>query len=144
MNSLGTLLLVWLFFASSPAVDGWEIFARVKFNPTLIKELNEYFLVPFFDSRIKAYEGKEIILRGHFMPMELEDNNVIILSKFPYSQCFFCGGAGPESVAEIKLISRRPRLKADQVITVKGILSLNDLDVNHMNFILNNATLVTD
>ena len=73
--------------------------------------------------------------------MELDDNKVIILSKFPYSQCFFCGGAGPESVAEIYFSSKRPRLKADQLITVTGLLKLNALDINHMNFILENARI---
>lgn len=141
MKLLVTFLLISLLSATAKPPDSWEIFARVKFNAKLDKELNEYFLVPFFDSKIKAYEGKEITLRGHYMPMELDDNKVIILSKFPYSQCFFCGGAGPESVAEVYFSSKRPRLKADQIITVTGKLKLNDLDVNHMNFILENARI---
>jgi hypothetical protein len=131
-------------FAQNSEVDGWSVFARVKFNAKLIKELNEYFLVPFFDSRIRALEGKEITLRGHYMPMDLENNNVIILSKYPYSQCFFCGGAGPESVAEIVFSSKHPKLKADQIITVKGTLQLNESDVEHMNFVLKQASIVTN
>jgi hypothetical protein len=47
-------------------------------------------------------------------------------------------------VAEIVFAYKRPKFKADQVITVKGTLSLNDLDIDHMNFILKNATLVTN
>lgn len=141
MKLLETFLLISLLNVPAKSPDSWEIFARVKFSSKFFKEHNEYFLVPFFDSKIKAYEGKEITLLGHYMPMDLDDNKVIILSKFPYSQCFFCGGAGPESVAEIYFSSKRPRLKADQVITVTGTLKLNALDINHMNFILENARI---
>jgi len=143
MKFIVVFFLISLLNAPAKPPDSWEIFARVKFSSKLFKELNEYFLVPVFDSKIKAYEGHEITLRGHYMPMELDDNKVIILSKFPYSQCFFCGGAGPESVAEIYFSSKRPRLKTDQVITVTGTLKLNALDINHMNFILENARIET-
>ncbi|MFN3840608.1 MAG: hypothetical protein ACK4RF_07865 [Cyclobacteriaceae bacterium] len=126
-----------------PAQDGWVIFAKVKFTSKYYKELKEYFLTPFFDSHIRALEGTEIQLRGHYMPFDLDDKKTIILSKFPYAACFFCGGAGPESVAEITFATKPPKFKADQVITVKGILKLNDADVNHLNFLLLNAELVT-
>jgi hypothetical protein len=76
--------------------------------------------------------------------MDLDDNRGIILSKVPYSACFFCGGAGPESVVEVYFTDKHPRFKADQVIKVTGILRLNDTDITHMNFILTGATLVTE
>jgi hypothetical protein len=136
-------IVLWSGAAWAQSNDGWNVFARVKFNPKFFKELNEYFLVPVFDSQIRALEGKEITLRGHYIPMELNNGNVIILSKYSYSQCFFCGGAGPESVAEIVFPSKHPKLKADQIITVKGTLQLNDADVEHMNFIMREASLIT-
>lgn len=135
------LLLPGRIAMAQPA-DGWNVFAEVKFNVKFFKEWNESFLVPHFDNQIKALEGKEITLRGHNMPMDLEDSNTIIISKYPYAQCFFCGGAGPESVAEIVLLSKRPKLKADQIVTVTGRLQLNATDVNHLNFILNDASLI--
>ncbi len=57
--------------------------------------------------------------------------------------CFFCGGASPASVAEIYFKVKPPRFKADQIIAVRGILKLNDSDIDHMNFILNDAELIT-
>ncbi len=137
---VGIFLFAYTVQGQSP--DGWTEFARVKFTSKFFKELNEYFLVPFLDSRIKALEGKEITLEGHYMPMDMEDNRVIIISKYPYSQCFFCGGAGPESVAEIIFSTKAPRFKADQIVAVTGTLKLNDRDINHMNFILENAKSV--
>jgi hypothetical protein len=122
--------------------DGWDVFAKVKFTERLSKEDNTYYLYPFFDSRIRAYEGKEFELRGHYLPMDLDDPRVVIVSKFPSSTCFFCGGAGPASVAEVYLKTKPPKLKADQIVTIKGILHLNDKDIEHMNFMLKDAMLI--
>lgn len=138
-----TLLLISIEIFAQSDIDGWKMFARVKFNSTFIKELNEYYLVPAFDKTMRESEGAEVTLKGHYMPMENDDSHVIVLSKFPYSMCFFCGGAGPESVAEVVFESKPPRLKVDQVITVKGRLKLNNSDVNHLNFILTESTLLT-
>ncbi len=71
MKLFASVTLIYLLHtAPVGTTSDWEIFARVKFNAKLDKEFNEYFLVPFFDSKIKAYEGKEITLRGHFMSKE--------------------------------------------------------------------------
>jgi hypothetical protein len=56
--------------------------------------------------------------------------------------CFFCGGAGPEAVAEVHFAGKVPRFKADQIIMAKGILKLNGRDITHLNFILKEAVLV--
>ena len=121
--------------------DGWSNFARVKFNARYFKEFKEHFLVPEFDSTIRALEGKEISIRGYYMPIDLVDSHAIILSRYPYAQCFFCGGAGPESVVEVIFSAEHPKLKTDQIITVRGKLRLNDTDINHLNFILDNVEL---
>ena len=140
----GLLIFIFLSWsvAQAQSTDGWILFAKVKFVSKFFNEYKEYFQVPSFDSKIKSYEGMELTLRGHYMPMDLENNKAIILSKYPYAQCFFCGGAGPESVAEIVFPSKRPKLKADQIITVVGKLQLNNTDVNHLNFILKDASLI--
>jgi hypothetical protein len=128
--------------ARPPVEDGWSVFAKVKFSPKFFKEFNENFLFPAFDAGIRSREGKDIVLKGHYLPMELEDDKTVIVSKFPYAACFFCGGAGPESVAEVIFAKRPRKFKADQIITIKGKLKLNDRDVNHMNFIITDAVLV--
>jgi len=140
---LSVLVVIGTMCYAQTAADGWNVFARVKFNSQYFKELKEYFLVPAFDATTKAKEGTSVTLKGYYLPMDLEDVKTIIISKKPYAECFFCGGAGPESVAEISFSSKPPRLKADQVITVRGKLKLNDTNVNHLNFILTNAEIVT-
>ena len=138
------MCLTWVHALSQPSrKDGWDLFARVKFETKFDKEVNGYFLVPVFDQKIKSLAGTEIELKGYYMPVETERNQLII-SRSPYSSCFFCGGAGPESIAEVMLKGKSPKLEVDQIITVKGKLKLNDKDVNHMNFILIDAEIVTE
>lgn len=137
-------LLISTIVTTQPSREGWDIFAKVKFTPQLVKEVNEYYLIPFLDSRIRYYEGKELTLEGYYIPMDLEQPRTIILSKYPYAQCFFCGGAGPESISEIVFVSKPPKFKVDQLIRVSGTLKLNDKDINHLNFILENARLETN
>jgi hypothetical protein len=128
-------------FAGVPE-EGWTLFQKVKFTEKYFKEQDEYYLVPFFDSNIRQYEGKEIKLTGYYIPLEIEDRKTMIISKTPNAECFFCGGSGPETVAEVKLKVNVPRMKADQIITVTGQLRLNDKDVAHMNFILEGAQII--
>jgi hypothetical protein len=139
-----SIFIASFVFTSPPQEDGWKIFAQVKFTSKYFKDLKEYFLVPTFDNKVTAYGGKPVTLKGYCIPMDGGSANIIILSKFPYSSCFFCGGAGPESVAEIHFATRSPHVKPDQVITVTGILQLNDTDTNHLNFILKNASIVSN
>jgi hypothetical protein len=140
-------ILLFLGFAlchlswAQTAIDGWPIFAKVKFTATLMKELNEYFLIPTFEPKIKSLIGSDITLKGYYMSLDMPARQLII-SKNPYSSCFFCGAAGPESVAEVILKTKLPKLRTDQVITVKGKLKLNAKDVNHMNFILTEAEII--
>jgi uncharacterized membrane protein YcgQ (UPF0703/DUF1980 family) len=132
------LSLSFTAFGQPDATDGWPLFARVKFNTVLYKELNEYFLVPSFDKTITSMVGTEITLQGFYIPFDLPKNRLVI-SKSPYSSCFFCGGAGPESVAEVIFKTKAPKLKTDQAITIKGKLKLNNKDINQLNFILVDA-----
>ncbi len=136
-------ILLLILLNAPPSTEGWQLFARTKFVSTYIKQYNEYFLVPQFDAKIKQLQGTEIDLQGHYIPLDLPAGS-IVLSKNPYSSCFFCGGAGPETVAEINFKNKSPKLKPDQVITVKGKLRLNDKDVEHMTFILDQAELITN
>lgn len=138
---IALLSICALFNTADTPPDGWPIFAKVKFTDKYYKEVDAYFATPFFDSRIQYYAGKELTLRGYYMPYELDEKNVIIISRNPTPSCFFCGGSGPESVAEVVLPGKAPRLKADQIVTVSGRLKLNGTDINHLNFILENAAI---
>jgi hypothetical protein len=137
------LWLVLLGLLAEPKESAWTIFERVPFKTKFFKEYSDYFLVPQFDASMRAREGKSLVVKGHYMPMDVGPN-IVIVSKYPYAACFFCGGAGPESVAEVVFKNKPPKFKADQIITVQGRLRLNDSDVTHLNFILEDAEVVTE
>jgi len=123
--------------------DTWNEFAKTKFEPKFDEKAGEYFFYPNFPAALKALEGKEITVQGFYVPFAPEDGNYIIVSKFPMSQCFFCGGGGPESIAEVNFAKEPGKFQVDDLITVKGKLKLNTADMEHVNFILTNATLVS-
>ncbi len=123
--------------------DGWSLFAKTKFEAKYSDKAAEYFLYPVFAPELKDLVGKEISLEGYYLPIDVDGDAYIILSKFPYSQCFFCGGAGPESIAEVTFKAKHEKFTMDQYIRVKGKLKLNEGDIDHGNFILEEATLIT-
>lgn len=135
-------LLVIIGTASFAQTDGWVGFAKTKFDAKFNDKAGEYFLYPTFSADLKAQVGKEIELEGYYLPIDVEGNAYIILSKFPYSQCFFCGGAGPESIAEVYFKTKGQTFEPDQFIRVKGKLRLNDSDLEHGNFIIEEAVVV--
>jgi hypothetical protein len=142
------VFVVLLVFAVAGAqaqgkTDTWSIFAKTKFEPKYYENLKEYLFYPNFPADLKALEGKEVTIEGFYVPFAPEGGTYIIISKYPQSQCFFCGGAGPESIAEVNFASAAPKFKTDDLITVKGKLKLNAEDVDHVNFILTQAVLVS-
>jgi len=147
MKAYKILLTLLTLLISISAVnkdpDLWALFSKTRFTERLNRELSMYFLYPTFPAELKAMDGKEITLSGFYIPLDFEDDRTIILSKYPMAQCFFCGGAGSESVA-VAYLQTKPtrRLKTDQIIKVKGILTLNEKDVDELNFIIKNAKII--
>lgn len=103
-----------------------------------------YFLYPTFPPELKALVGKEVELTGFHIPLEISATKMVIMSKFPMAECFFCGGSGPESVAVIYLREKpSKRLKMDDIIRISGKLVLNEHDVDELNFIIKDATIIS-
>lgn len=123
--------------------DTWNEFAKTKFEPKYYEKMGEYLFYPNFPAELKAMEGKEITMQGFYVPFAPEDGTYIVISKFPMSQCFFCGGGGPESIAEVNFAKEPGKFQVDDLITVKGKLKLNADNMDHVNFILTDAILVS-
>jgi len=138
----------FLFFSITGAyaqgLETWNVFAKTKFEPQFNEKLGEYLFFPDFTEEIRKMEGKEIVLEGFYVPFAPEGDDYIILSKYPMSQCFFCGGGGPESVAEVNFKKEQGPFQVDDLITVKGKLKLNSDDLDHINFIITDAVLLSD
>lgn len=122
----------------TPVVDYWEKFAQIKKERKYIEEASAYYRIPVFTEELKALSGKEVILRGYYLPYSRLDS-VIIISRYPNASCFFCGLAGVESVAMVEIDQEDPQYKMDQMLTVRGKLTLNSTDINKLAFVLEDA-----
>lgn len=140
-----TILLIPLLaftFRTEPLQISWKRLADVQFTRKLNKELSMYFLYPTFGLSVNALQGKDISIRGYMIPVD-ENDNIYVISAKPMAACFFCGGAGPESIMELQFKKKKQRFRTDEVLTVRGKLVLNANDVDHLNYILKDAE-VTD
>jgi uncharacterized membrane protein YcgQ (UPF0703/DUF1980 family) len=135
------VLMSGITFSSIAQTDAWASFAKTKFESKYNEKAGEYFLYPVFAAELKSLVGKEVNIEGYYLPIDVEGNAYIILSKFPYSQCFFCGGAGPESIAEVYFKTKQSKFEPDQYLHIKGKLRLNEGDIDHGNFIIEEAVL---
>lgn len=121
----------------------WELFGKTNFEEKLNQKHGLYFYYPQFSPELIALRGKIVELQGFYIPLETSPSKTLILSKYPMAECFFCGGAGPESIAVVYLKtppSGRPKM--DQILKVRGSLHLNADDVEEMTFILKNAEII--
>ena len=116
----------------------WKDFGDVRFYREFKAEYFRNFLVPVFGDHIKSLEGKEVSITGYFLDFSGEEE-FLLVSKNPMASCFFCGGAGPQTIIEVHFKSKTS-FKTDDIIRATGTLRLNKDDVDHCNYILENAT----
>ncbi len=128
--------------AQSPAINIWKILAKLTYKTEFNEELGMNIEIPMFSSQVKALEGKTVEVRGYIIPLEgYKSHQEFVFSAFPYSMCFFCGGAGPETVMEVE--AKHPIVYTNDPITIKGTLRLNNDDINRLMYILTDATYVS-
>lgn len=120
----------------------WHTLSDVSFKEQYVADLDMYYWKPTFGASVKAMQGKEVYITGYVIPVDL-DENFYVISRYPYAQCFFCGGAGPESVVDLRFAGKNRRYKTDERLTFKGRLALNATDVYQMNYILEDAAEYT-
>lgn len=124
----------------------WSQLALVDYEERVVPEADMgVLLYPLFSDSLRLLDGCLVELGGYALPLEETGmDTILILSAFPYTQCFFCGNAGPESVAEVVWRRERAeRLPMDERIRVRGRLHLNDQDPEHMQYQLKEAELLT-
>ena len=121
----------------------WKTLSKITFK----KEYNEMMGfkvdVPVFSEEVKALEGKEVTIRGYIIPVEgYKGHKEFIFSAYPYNMCFFCGGAGPETVMEV--YADEAIEYTAEPITIRGKLELNADDINRLIYALQGAEKVKD
>lgn len=121
----------------------WKTLAKVTFEKKYDNLLGFKVDVPVFADQIKALEAKEVTISGYIVPVEgYKSHNEFVFSAYPYNMCFFCGGAGPETVMEVTALE--PIKYSTERIVIKGKLLLNRDNINRLMYILTDARLVTD
>lgn len=119
----------------------WQTLFEVTWYQKYNAELKVKIEYPKFSPNILALDGKEITITGFVIPPDLYEGNFVVLSAYPASSCFFCGGAGPETVLEVYPKNNRKTFATEKV-TFKGKLKLNANDHTHLIYILQDATQV--
>jgi len=127
--------------ATNKKENTWKTLAKI----TYVKEYDEImgFKIdkPVFSDKVKELAEKEVTVKGYIIPVEgYKSHTEFIFSAYPYNMCFFCGGAGPETVMEV--LSKEPvKYTAEQVV-LKGKLVLNSDDINRLMYLLEDAVIV--
>lgn len=129
--------------AAEPVKLSWEVLRDVTFKKKWYAEESVYMLYPTFGQSIQKLNGKTVELTGYVLPVDLE-SNTYVLSAFPYSACFFCGGAGPESVVSLKFKKNSKKFKTDDRRTFRGTLKLNADNIYELNYILADADMLDE
>ena len=147
LSIIFSLFLVASSFAQTkkqaPAENMWKTLSKITYKKEYDEIMGFKIDKPVFSDRIKGFEGQEITLSGYIIPVEgYKSHKEFIFSAFPYNMCFFCGGAGPETVMEVEA-SEAIKYTAEKV-TLKGKLTLNADDINRLMYLLTDATLVKE
>lgn len=137
MKSKHIILLLAIFFVSN-AVFGqstdknvWKTLGKITYKKEFDELLGFKVDVPIFHEDVKALEGKKLLVKGYIIPVEgYKGHKEFIFSAFPYNMCFFCGGAGPETVMEVEALEP-VQFTAEQIV-IEGILQLNEDDINRL------------
>ena len=126
---------------STPSV--WKTLSKITYKKQYDELMGFKIDVPVFSDPVKALEGKEIEIKGYIIPVEgYKSHKEFIFSAFPYNMCFFCGGAGPETVMEVEA-AEPVEYTAEQVV-LTGKLHLNSEDINRLMYLITDARLVKD
>lgn len=108
----------------------WELLTtEVTYKKKYSQEYKMDFYYPVFGEKLKKFDGKEVYIAGYMIPLDFNEG-VYALSYNPYSACYFCGGSGQETVIALKFKTKPKRYETDLFLTMKGILTLNETDVN--------------
>lgn len=134
------IIFFWLLASavSAQQTDDWKILSEVRFETKPAGEDGYEMDVPRFSDRLKGYNGKKIALKGYLIPLsEMGGKQAYMLSSLPFNSCYFCGGAGPETVIEIET-KQTISFTTNQII-LEGFFVLNDKDLDHHMYILKQA-----
>lgn len=132
-------MLLCSFSPSAQTIISWTDLADVEFRKEYLEAFGAEYNLPRFGKDVQALDGQEVQISGYMLPLD-GTGIQIVLSKFPFTSCYFCGNAGPETVIELWLKPEfMRRYKMDSRLTFKGKLRLNTTDFLRLSYILVDA-----
>ena len=130
-----TLLILSISFPllAQSSLD-WNTLADVTFEEQKNDSLDLPYNQATFGPIISQFNEEEVVVTGYMIPMDALGISYA-LSKNPNAVCFFCGGAGPETVVQLKL-SKIKRYRTDDRLSFKGKLQMNEKDIHSLTYVL--------
>jgi hypothetical protein len=137
------LLIIFFFittFVAGQDINAWQVLAEVGFETNTTADGYEIDK-PIFSKRLQSWNKKKITIKGYLVPLsEINGRPEYMLSSVPFSMCYFCGGAGPETVVELQT---QEKIKfVTRLIQIEGTLYLNSSDPDHHMYIIKDAKLI--
>lgn len=139
------VLIIFLSFFSTVSFaqesDMWQILSEVQYESKRLGKDELEVDIPIFSKRLSNWNEKKIILKGYLIPVsEFGGKAEYMLSSLPFSNCFFCGGAGPETIVELK--AKLSVKFTTARVSLEGILLLNADDPDHHLYIMKDAVRI--
>jgi len=112
-------------------VNAWKTLGKITYKKKYNEIMGFKVDVPVFSEDVLKLENQVIEIKGYIIPVEgYKSHKEFIFSAFPYNMCFFCGGAGPETVMEVEAMD--PVKFTSEAIRLRGKLKLNAEDINNL------------
>ena len=128
-------------FSQNASNTIWKTLSKITYKKEYDEMLGFKVDVPIFSGDVKALDGKEVSITGYIIPVQgYKSHKEFVFSAYPYNMCFFCGGAGPETVMEV--LSLEPVPYTADPVTIKGKLTLNSTDINRLMYALTEVRVV--
>lgn len=128
--------------AKEKSKSTWKTLSKVTYKQKFDEMMGIDVNLPIFGKGILALAGKEIYVKGYMIPVDgYKEQKHFMFSAYPYSMCYFCGGAGPETVMEV--YAKKGVKYTAQPIIIKGMLQLNSSDPNQLMYSLTNVEEVS-
>ncbi len=119
----------------------WSQLEDVRFVEYFDRDREEWSLEANYPDNIEALHQREIRITGYIIPLDVS-GQVYALSAFAFSSCFFCGGAGPETVMGITFAEAPPILHTDDVVEITGTLLIARRPGMEFHYTMSNAKIV--
>ena len=127
----------------SEAAKAWKTLSKITFKKEYDEIMGFKVDKPVFSKEVLELEGKVIKIKGYIIPVEgYKSHKEFVFSAFPYNMCFFCGGAGPETVMEV--VASEPVKYSAEAVTLEGKLETNSDDINRLIYTLTDAVLIKE